>query len=38
MGQTQVKAVPIDENQSPLIGKIVFFKDSDIDNNKFEET
>lgn len=26
-----------DENQVPLIGKIVFLKDSDIDNSEVEE-
>ena len=31
-----IKAVS-DENQPPLIGKIVFIKDSDIENNQFEE-
>jgi hypothetical protein len=32
-----IKAVDTDENSVPLIGKIVFLKDSDIDNSEFEE-
>jgi hypothetical protein len=33
-----IKAVPGDENQAPLIGKIVFIKDADMEANEFEET
>ncbi len=36
-GASSIKAVQKDENTSPLIGKIVFFKDSDIESNRFEE-
>lgn len=32
-----IKAVAGDENQPPLIGKIVFLKDSDIENSEFED-
>ena len=31
--QNSIKAVPGDENAFPLIGKIVFIKDSDIEQN-----
>jgi hypothetical protein len=31
-----LKAVHSDENQAPLIGKIVFVKDVDIEENEFE--
>lgn len=33
----QVRTVDKDENQLPLVGKIVFLKDSDIEHNEFEE-
>lgn len=36
-GQIQLKAVPTDENQAPLIGKIGFVKDVDIEHNEFEQ-
>lgn len=32
-----IKAVPGDENAAPLIGKIVFLKDSDLESSEFEE-
>jgi hypothetical protein len=32
-----LKTVDKDENQMPLVGKIVFIKESDIEHNEFEE-